>query len=92
MDYIKSVLLDKRSLERPWFEQDFVRSTLGEHFEGRRNHRLLIWSLLSLEWLQRHFIDQPGRGSESATPVPAEAHAHVPASTALSSASEWWAC
>ena len=27
MDYIKSVLLDKRSLERPWFDQDFVVRT-----------------------------------------------------------------
>ncbi len=59
MDYIKSVLFDKRAAERPWFDQDFVRQTLGDHFEGRQNHRLLIWSLLSLEWLQRHFVDQP---------------------------------
>ena len=32
---------------------------LAEHFEGKRNHRLLIWSLLSFELLQRHFIDRP---------------------------------
>jgi asparagine synthetase B (glutamine-hydrolysing) len=59
MDYIKSVLFDRRALERPWFDQDFLRATLNDHFAGRRNYRLLIWSLLSLEWLQRHFIDQP---------------------------------
>ena len=35
MDYIKSVLFDKRTLERPWFDQDFVRQTLGEHFAGQ---------------------------------------------------------
>jgi asparagine synthase (glutamine-hydrolysing) len=56
-DYIKSILFDKRTLERPWFDQGFVRARLNEHFEGKRNHRLLIWSLLSFEWLQRHFID-----------------------------------
>ena len=59
MDYLKSVLFDKRTVERPWFDQDFIAKTLNEHFAGRQNHRLLIWSLLSLEWLQRHFVDQP---------------------------------
>jgi asparagine synthase (glutamine-hydrolysing) len=57
MDYIKSILLDERTLRRPWFDQAFVRKMLEEHFSGQRNHRLLIWSLLSFEWLQRHFID-----------------------------------
>jgi len=57
LDYIKTVLLDKRSMERLWFDPGFVRMKLEEHFTGKRNHRLLIWSLLSFEWLQRHFID-----------------------------------
>jgi asparagine synthase (glutamine-hydrolysing) len=62
MDYIKMILFDRRTLERPWFDHGFVRSMLDEHFSGRRNHRLLIWSLLSVEWIQRHFAG-------SATPV-----------------------
>jgi asparagine synthase (glutamine-hydrolysing) len=57
MDYIKSILLDPCTLERPWFDQDFVKAKLMDHFEGRYNHRLLIWSLLSFEWLQRHYVD-----------------------------------
>lgn len=57
MDYIKSILFDKKTFERPWFDQKFVKNKLNEHFEGRYNHRLLIWSLLSFEWLQRHFLD-----------------------------------
>jgi len=57
MDYIKSILLDSQTLERPWFDRKFVTARLDEHFEGRRNHRLLIWSLLSIEWIQRHFAD-----------------------------------
>lgn len=59
MDYIREILLDPKCLQRSWFEPAFVRTKLNEHFEGQRNHRLLIWSLLSFEWLQRHFIDQP---------------------------------
>lgn len=40
---------------------DFVRTILDEHFSGRRNHRLLIWSLLCLEsWLERHFPELRG--------------------------------
>jgi asparagine synthase (glutamine-hydrolysing) len=57
MDYIKSILFDQRTLERPCFDQKFVQTKLNDHFEGRENHRLLIWSLLSFEWLQRHYID-----------------------------------
>lgn len=57
MDYIKEILLDPRTRGRPWFDQAFVGKALEEHFSGRDNHRLLIWSLLSVEWLQRHFVD-----------------------------------
>jgi len=60
MEYIKDILFDPRTTGRGWFDQDFVRARLDEHFRGEHNHRLLIWSLLSLEWLQRHFIDGPG--------------------------------
>ncbi|MDY6811925.1 MAG: asparagine synthase C-terminal domain-containing protein, partial [Actinomycetota bacterium] len=67
MDYIKSILFDRVTRERGWFDQDFVTARLDEHFEARRNHRLLIWSLLSTEWIQRHFAD----GSVRPEPEPA---------------------
>lgn len=57
MNYIREILLDKRTLQREWFDQKFVRERLDEHFTGKRNNRLLIWSLLTFECLQRHFID-----------------------------------
>jgi asparagine synthase (glutamine-hydrolysing) len=57
MDYIREVLLDRRSLERGYFEPAYVRRVLHEHLEGRINHRLLIWSLLSFEWWNRLFMD-----------------------------------
>jgi asparagine synthase (glutamine-hydrolysing) len=66
MDYIRSILLDKPTADRPWFDQRFVRAKLAEHFEGKRNHRLLIWSLLSFELIQRHFIDRPAAGNGGA--------------------------
>ena len=55
MDYINEILLDRQTVQRPWFNHDFIKARLDEHFQGRRNHRLLIWSLLSIEWMQRHY-------------------------------------
>ncbi|MFQ5734816.1 MAG: asparagine synthase (glutamine-hydrolyzing), partial [Planctomycetaceae bacterium] len=66
MDYIKEVLYDRVALQRPWFDQTAVRDRLEEHFQGRSNHRLLIWSLLSVELLQRHYLDAPALPLEKA--------------------------
>ncbi len=66
MDYIKSVLWDRRARERPWFDQDYVDGVLAEHFEGRRNNRLVIWSLLSFECLQRHWEERPASSPRDA--------------------------
>jgi asparagine synthase (glutamine-hydrolysing) len=57
MDYIREILLDDRTLSRGWFKPEYVRRVLNEHIEGRVNHRLLIWSLLSFEWWNRLFLD-----------------------------------
>jgi asparagine synthase (glutamine-hydrolysing) len=57
MMYIQKILLDRRTLDRGWFQEAYVRNILAEHVEGRVNHRLLIWSLLCFEWWNRLFID-----------------------------------
>jgi asparagine synthase (glutamine-hydrolysing) len=57
MDYLREILLDPRSLGRGYFQPAFVRRVLEDHLEGRVNHRLLIWSLLSFEWWNRLFMD-----------------------------------
>jgi asparagine synthase (glutamine-hydrolysing) len=59
MDYIREILLDERTLSRGWFKPEYVRGVLNDHLEGRINHRLLIWSLLSFEWWNRLFLDEP---------------------------------
>src|SRR5262249_11314063 len=71
LDYIKEILSDRCTLQRPWFDQAFVDRCLDEHVTGRRNHRLLIWSLLSFEWIQRHYADAHPLpvSSEHASPV-----------------------
>ncbi|MBM3676816.1 MAG: asparagine synthase (glutamine-hydrolyzing) [Actinobacteria bacterium] len=57
MQYIREVLLDPRTLARDWFREHAIRRVLDQHASGRRNHRLLIWSLLSFEWWNRLFVD-----------------------------------
>ena len=54
---IEQLLLDERALGRGYFETVYVRRVLEEHFAGRRNHRLLIWSLVCFEWWNRLFVD-----------------------------------
>jgi len=57
MPYIKEILFDTKTISRPWFNHRKIQSCLEKHFHGTRNYRLLIWSLLSFELLQRHFLD-----------------------------------
>lgn len=69
MDYVKSVLLDPRTLNRGYFQPDYIRKVVSEHAQGKVNHRLLIWSLLSFEHWNREFMDTAPR--EEAAPVEA---------------------
>jgi asparagine synthase (glutamine-hydrolysing) len=65
VDYVRSLLLEPRTLERGYFEPAAVQRVVDEHAEGRRNHRLLIWSLLCFEWWNRLFVDgEPTTGHE----------------------------
>jgi asparagine synthase (glutamine-hydrolysing) len=66
MDYIREILLDPKSLDRGYFEPDFIVRVLEEHLHGRVNHRLLIWSLLCFEWWNRLFIDGEPNARHSA--------------------------
>ncbi len=72
--WIESVLLSDQSLERGLFKPDAVRRIVGEHMDGTSNHRFLLWSLLSLEFTQRSFLDgaAPMRPAHHMGPLPAE--------------------
>lgn len=68
MSYIKTVLLDKKTLSRGYFREASIRQVLDEHLAGKVNHRLLIWSLLSFEFWNRLFMD--GEGGHAVTAIP----------------------
>jgi asparagine synthase (glutamine-hydrolysing) len=66
LSYVREILLDPTSLRRGLFRPAFLERVIDEHADGHADHRLMIWSLLSLEWLQRLFIDQDPFGAERA--------------------------
>jgi len=55
--YIRDNILSERSMDRGYFRRQYIEKILNEHITGEKNHRLLIWSLLSFEWWNRIFID-----------------------------------
>jgi asparagine synthase (glutamine-hydrolysing) len=57
LEYIRSIILSPRSLDRGYFRREYLEKIIDEHTSGRINHRLLIWSLLSFEWWNRLFLD-----------------------------------
>jgi asparagine synthase (glutamine-hydrolysing) len=57
LSYVREVLLDPRALGRGVFRPAFVERVIREHSQGEVDHRLMIWSLLCLEWWQRLFVD-----------------------------------
>ncbi|MGE5328527.1 MAG: asparagine synthetase B family protein, partial [Deltaproteobacteria bacterium] len=57
LSYVREILLDKNTLNRGYFKPKFIEQVLNEHCQGKKNHRLFIWSLLCFEWWNRIFID-----------------------------------
>jgi len=57
LSYVRDVLLDSAALSRGLFRPSKVEKVIDQHAHGTADHRLLIWSLLCLEWWQKHFVD-----------------------------------
>ncbi len=55
IDYIRSLLFDKRARIYDYIQPETPQALMNEHFSGKKNHRLLIWSLLCFEWWNRIF-------------------------------------
>jgi len=56
-NYVKAVLLDSRSLSRAHICKARVNAIVNGHITGRYNHTREIHKLLTLELIQRQFID-----------------------------------
>jgi asparagine synthase (glutamine-hydrolysing) len=57
IDYINGLLRDPEARIYQYLQPCYVRDRLDEHTQGKVNRRLLIWSLLSLEWWLRSFME-----------------------------------
>lgn len=56
-NYVRDMLLDSRSLARPYLNASAVRTIVDGHLKGNRNYTTEIHRLLTLELTHRLFID-----------------------------------
>jgi asparagine synthase (glutamine-hydrolysing) len=56
-NYVRKMLLDSRSLSRPYLQRKVVEQVVRGHLKGNRNYTTALHKLLSLEHLHRLFID-----------------------------------
>jgi asparagine synthase (glutamine-hydrolysing) len=56
-DYVRQMLLDSRTLSRPYLDGKGVEATVRAHLRGDRNYTNEIHKLLTVELLHRLFID-----------------------------------
>ena len=56
-DRIRETLLEKRALERGYFEPKYIETLLDEHHKNRRDHSHALWILWMFELWQQRFAD-----------------------------------
>lgn len=56
-NYVQEMLLDSRTLNRPYVNRSAVETIVTRHLKGNRNYTNSIHQLLSLELMHRLFID-----------------------------------
>lgn len=56
-DQIRETLVEKKTLERGYFDPKYIKLLLDEHSKGRRDHSHPLWVLWMLELWHRRFID-----------------------------------
>ncbi len=56
-NYVREMLLDSRTLNRPYLQRSMVEQIVAGHLKGDQNYTTAIHKLLTLEYLHRLFID-----------------------------------
>jgi asparagine synthase (glutamine-hydrolysing) len=57
IDYVRRLLFDDQAHIYGFLDRESVQTLVNEHIEGKENRRLLIWSLLSVEWWLRTYLN-----------------------------------
>jgi asparagine synthase (glutamine-hydrolysing) len=60
--YVQEMLLDPRSLSRPYIERKGLEAVVRGHLRGDRNYTTELHKVLTLELLHRLFLDNPDTG------------------------------
>jgi asparagine synthase (glutamine-hydrolysing) len=55
--YVEALLLSERARGRGLWREGFVRRVIDEHLASERDRRLLLWTMICLEWWHRIFED-----------------------------------
>ncbi len=55
--YVQEMLLDERSLSRPYLDRKGLETMVCSHLKGDRNYTVAIHKALTLELLHRQFVD-----------------------------------
>jgi len=66
--YIQEMLLDPCSLSRPYIERKGLESVVRGHLKGNRNYTTELHKVLTLEIIQRLFLDNSERGGTKGLP------------------------
>ena len=56
--YIKNILLDKRTMERPYFDAKFIENMVNSHVKGEKNYTMEIHKALTAELIQRVIVEE----------------------------------
>lgn len=56
-EYVGDMLLDRRTLSRPYIDRKAIIRIVDRHLKGDRNYTTAIHKLLTLELIQRQFVD-----------------------------------
>jgi asparagine synthase (glutamine-hydrolysing) len=56
-EYVRQILLDPRTMSRPYVNQEMLETIVKDHLRGDRNYTTAIHKMLTLELLHRRFLD-----------------------------------
>ena len=56
LDYVRRLLFNPRARIYDYLDPQPVRRLVEDHLDGTENRRLLIWSLLNVEWWIQKFL------------------------------------
>ncbi len=57
--YVREILLDRRTLSRPYLNPEYLECIVKRHLSGMGNHTGEIHKLLTIELIQRQLVESP---------------------------------